>query len=413
MRIGVFFFGAVEFEGPLGVDGPAPLDRRVTPGQVWRATERLLDVGATADHLGYDAFWLTEHHFQHEGYEVIPNGLLLGAFLAARTRRISIGTMFNVVAQWHPLRLAEDFATLHNLSGGRAVLGVGRGTVPREMLPLSFGRTSVGSSDNPDQAAADALNREVTEEGIDLLLTALRQERFCHRGRHFQAPPAGIPDRGGEVRDLTLLPSPRFPFDVWQPTTSPATLAAVARRDTGAVFWLQHEDLLRRGWETYQQHWEQAHGSVLAPGARRMLVVNTHIADSHEQAVAQARPGHDEFWKFLGPYGWGRGYRSADGAPMPAGWVPTLADSMAQRTWVVGTAQEVAAGLAALRDALDLQDLTIFPSMPGESYDVAEEQLERFAAEVRPLLDPPGRPRSAGSAEPAPALLARQPVGAS
>ena len=48
--------------------------------------------------------------------------------------------MFNVVGQWHPLRLAEDFAMLHNLSGGRGVLGVGRGTVPREMLPL-YGRT--------------------------------------------------------------------------------------------------------------------------------------------------------------------------------------------------------------------------------------------------------------------------------
>jgi alkanesulfonate monooxygenase SsuD/methylene tetrahydromethanopterin reductase-like flavin-dependent oxidoreductase (luciferase family) len=39
--------------------------------------------------------------------------------------------MFNVVPQWNPLRLAEDFATLHNLSGGRGMLGVGRGTVPR------------------------------------------------------------------------------------------------------------------------------------------------------------------------------------------------------------------------------------------------------------------------------------------
>ena len=387
MRVGAFFFGAVEFDGPLGAPEPAPTHRRVTPEQVWDATERLLDIGVDAERLGYDAFWLTEHHFQHEGYEVVPNGILLGAFLAARTRRIGIGTMFNVVAQWHPLRLAEDFATLHNLSGGRGILGVGRGTVPREILPLSMGRASVGSSDNPDQAAADALNREITEEGLELLLAALRQERFCHRGRHFQAPPAGIPDRGGEVSELTLLPPPRYPFEVWQPTTSPPTLAAVARRGTGAVFWLQHDELLRRNWETYAEVREQASGLPLPPGAGRMLVVNVCLADSHEEAVARARPGHDEFWKFLGPYGWGRGYRLPNGGPAPAGWIPTLADSMAQHTWLVGTADEVAGQLAVLRDDLDLQDLTIFPSMPGESYDVSQEQLQRFAEDVRPRVE--------------------------
>lgn len=259
--------------------------------------------------------------------------------------------------------------------------------MPREILPLSMGRASVGSSDNPDRAAADALNREITEEGLELLLAALRQERFCHRGRHFQAPPAGIPDRGGEVSELTLLPPPRYPFEVWQPTTSPPTLAAVARRGTGAVFWLQHDELLRRNWETYAEVREQASGLPLPPGAGRMLVVNVCLADSHEEAVARARPGHDEFWKFLGPYGWGRGYRLPDGGPAPAGWIPTLADSMAQHTWLVGTADEVAGQLAVLRDDLDLQDLPVFPGMPGESYAAAQEQLQRFAEDVRPRVE--------------------------
>lgn len=387
MRVGVFFFGAVEFDGPLGAPEPAPTDRQVTPEQVWDATERLLDVGVDAERLGYDAFWLTEHHFQHEGYEVVPNGILLGAFLAARTRRIGIGTMFNVVAQWHPLRLAEDFATLHNLSGGRGILGVGRGTVPREILPLSMGRASVGSSDNPDQAAADALNREITEEGLELLLAALRQERFCHRGRHFQAPPAGIPDRGGEVSELTLLPPPRYPFEVWQPTTSPPTLAAVARRGTGAVFWLQHDELLRRNWETYAEVREQASGSPLPPGPAgcwwstsasptatrrrspaRVLVTTSSGSSSAPTAGAAAT-------------------RLPNGGPAPAGWIPTLADSMAQHTWLVGTADEVAGQLAVLRDDLDLQDLTVFPSMPGESYAAAQEQLQRFAEDVRPRVE--------------------------
>jgi alkanesulfonate monooxygenase SsuD/methylene tetrahydromethanopterin reductase-like flavin-dependent oxidoreductase (luciferase family) len=149
-----------------GAGPPAPVDRRYGQSAVWYAQERMLDMGIRADALGYDIFWLTEHHFQYEGYEVIGNAILFGAFLAERTRRIKIGALFNIVPNWHPLRLAEDFATLHNFSKGRAILGVGRGTVPRETLPLSNGQVSIGSFDNPDSAAADRVNREVFEESM-------------------------------------------------------------------------------------------------------------------------------------------------------------------------------------------------------------------------------------------------------
>ena len=154
METGVFFFGAVEM-GDVGAGPPVPTDRRYTQQEMWYASERMLDMGVAAEQAGFDVFWLTEHHFQYEGYEVLPNALLFGAVLAERTERIKIGALFNIVPQWHPLRLAEDFATMHNLSGGRGVLGVGRGTVPREAEPLG---TFVGSFDNPDKAEADRIN---------------------------------------------------------------------------------------------------------------------------------------------------------------------------------------------------------------------------------------------------------------
>ena len=141
MRTGVFLFGGVEMDD-AGAGAPAPTDRRYDQKTMWHAATRMLDMGVRADELGYDSFWLTEHHFQYEGYEVVPNGLMFGAILAERTRNIRIGSMFNIVAQWHPLRLAEDFATLHNISGGRGILGVGRGTVPREAQALG---TVIGS----------------------------------------------------------------------------------------------------------------------------------------------------------------------------------------------------------------------------------------------------------------------------
>jgi alkanesulfonate monooxygenase SsuD/methylene tetrahydromethanopterin reductase-like flavin-dependent oxidoreductase (luciferase family) len=104
----------------VGSGPPASMDRRYDNDAVWHATERLVGAGSTAERLGYDSYWLTEHHFQHEGYEVVPNGLMLGAVIAERTERIRLGMAFNIIPQWHPLRFAEDFSTLHNFSGGRA-----------------------------------------------------------------------------------------------------------------------------------------------------------------------------------------------------------------------------------------------------------------------------------------------------
>jgi alkanesulfonate monooxygenase SsuD/methylene tetrahydromethanopterin reductase-like flavin-dependent oxidoreductase (luciferase family) len=383
MRTGVFVFGGVEIDD-AGAGPPAPTDRRYGNEACWQATERILDTGVRADELGYDIFWLTEHHFQHEGYEVVPNGILFGATLAERTRQIRIGTMFNIVPQWHPLKLAEDFAFLHNISGGRAIMGVGRGTVPREAETLG---TKIGSFDNPERADADTLNREMFDEAVEVMRLAFDHESFSFSGKHYTFPPHGIPDRGGFVSQLTLIPRPRHPVEWWQAVTSPPTLEAAPRKGFGAVFWLKHHGFVKQWWERYAELFAGHHGRELGPGERRMLVLNVRIEDTHEQAWASARPGHDEFWKFLGPYGWSRGYMGADGKPAPAGLIPTLEESVENRTWVIGSPQEVAEGIAFYRDALGgLADLCLFPNFSGDTYAKTDEQITRYAEEVRPLL---------------------------
>ena len=164
------------------------MDRRYSSAQCWDATLKYIDAAVEAERLGFDSFWTTEHHFQYEGYEVIPNGILISTWIAARTSRMSLGTMFNVVPQWNPIRLAEDFATLHNLSGGRGILGVGRGTVPREVVHFNDKGVSIGSHDNPDMAAADEHNREVFEESMEIIRRALANETFAFNGKHFDFP---------------------------------------------------------------------------------------------------------------------------------------------------------------------------------------------------------------------------------
>ena len=113
--------------------------------------------------------------------------------LAAQTEELRFGQMFNVVPQWHPLRLAEDFALADVLTGGRMEFGVGRGTVPREAWALG---TVVASGDNEMSAEHDRINREMFEEAMEVIKLAWYQERFAYRGKHFVFPPDDVPDRG-------------------------------------------------------------------------------------------------------------------------------------------------------------------------------------------------------------------------
>ena len=382
MRTGVFLFGGVEFPD-AGAGPPSPTDRRYGHKEAWRATERIIDMGVVCDRLGFDSFWLTEHHFQHEGYEVVPNGILVGAILAERTELIRIGMAFNVVPQWHPLRLAEDFATLHNISGGRGILGVGRGTVPREAETLG---TKIGSFDNPDKAAADEYNRKQFDEAMQVIRAALDNETFSFHGEVYDLPPAGIPDRGGFVTELSLVPRPLHPYEIWQAVTSPPTLEQVPRWGWGGVFWNNHHSFVKMRWEQFAEIYAATHGRELQRGEHRLLVVSVRVEDTFEEAVASVRDGHDEFWKFLGPYGWSKGYMGADGRPAKPGLIPTLEDSIDQKTMLVGSGEQVAEAINWYDEQIGLENVLLFPAMPGDRYEKAEEQLHRIAEEVLPLL---------------------------
>src|SRR4051812_48772451 len=91
-----------------------------------------LDQMVLSETLGIDSAWLTEHHFSDYGLSAAPS--VLAAALPTRTSRTTIGTAVYVIPFHHPLRLAEETATLHILSGGRIVVGIGRGNRAREFV---------------------------------------------------------------------------------------------------------------------------------------------------------------------------------------------------------------------------------------------------------------------------------------
>ena len=132
MRVDVHFYGSV----PMRVTGSDAARDRSIGGPATTTSSpcygNLCHWAQHADRLGFDTMWLTEHHFQHEGYEVTPEPDPVRRPPGRPDRRLRFGQFFNIVPQWHPLRLAEDFAMADMLTEGRLVFGVGRGTVPRE-----------------------------------------------------------------------------------------------------------------------------------------------------------------------------------------------------------------------------------------------------------------------------------------
>jgi alkanesulfonate monooxygenase SsuD/methylene tetrahydromethanopterin reductase-like flavin-dependent oxidoreductase (luciferase family) len=122
-----------------------------------------------SERLGFDAVWLTEHHYADYGISSAPSVLL--ATVAARTERVKLGMAVWVLPFHNPLRLAEETATLDILSRGRLVVGLGRGNRPQEFL---------GHGVNQDES------RTRMEEGVEVLLKAWTEERVTFQGRHWQ-----------------------------------------------------------------------------------------------------------------------------------------------------------------------------------------------------------------------------------
>ena len=103
-----------------------PAARTQQPAERYR---ELIAEATEADRLGFDTVWLAEVHFAPR-FSVMPTPLLLLAAIAEKTTRLRLGMAVNLMPLHHPMRLAEEVATLDVLSGGRVEFGGGRGAFP-------------------------------------------------------------------------------------------------------------------------------------------------------------------------------------------------------------------------------------------------------------------------------------------
>lgn len=136
------------------------------PRTVDQLYAEVLEQAEAAEALGFDSFWIAEHHF-HE-YGACPSPAVLMGALAQRTRRIRLGIAVSVLPFHHPLGVAEEYAMVDRLSAGRLLLGVGSGYLKHEFA---------GYGIDPEE------KRARFDEALPLVLRAMSGERITHRGR--------------------------------------------------------------------------------------------------------------------------------------------------------------------------------------------------------------------------------------
>ncbi len=234
---------------------------------------RYLEQADAAEALGYDTVWATEHHCHPFG-GMTPSPQLLLTAISERTRRVRLGTSVSILPLHHPLRIAEDFALLDVLSGGRLEFGAGRGMALAGYV--EYGIPYEGSQDR-------------MKEALTLIERAWLQPRVTFEGRFYRC------------QDVMLLPRP-----LQQPRPPIWVTASV---DPASFRWIGERgyDLMILPWlfPTAPQNVEVYRAARRAAGhtgpGRVMAMYPTHIAETHEQARAAAEPCWAHWQRLLVP----------------------------------------------------------------------------------------------------------------
>jgi alkanesulfonate monooxygenase SsuD/methylene tetrahydromethanopterin reductase-like flavin-dependent oxidoreductase (luciferase family) len=377
-RFSTLYVGHIELER-CGIGGTPADDRRYSNERLVEALDTAAALARATDTLGYETLWLAEHHFQHEGYECIPSIPMLAVDLAHRTERVKIGCAFNVVPAWHPLRLAEDYAVADILTRGRVVFGVGRGYHSREVE--TFGNPMLDGE----------ANRELFEEQVEIILKALREDSFSHRGKRYAIPPE-VPYRGYPLKEITLVPRPlRQPVEVWQPIVSGSArgLDFMARHRIKGVISATAEELAERWVRDYREA-AHRHGRALELGEDLILGFRMCIDDTAERAIQRARPYFEEHAKVMAPLGmlrYSEEHVKAVAARQPQSpTTASLENGVGNRSWLCGPPGDIVAYLKELERRYPGLDHVMIAWAIGTPRALMVEQLTRFAREVMPAF---------------------------
>jgi len=161
----------------FGLHYQLPCSGSQSPVQRYRDT---LDQAVYAEALGFESVWPVEQHF-NPNLSILPSPLLMLAALAERTRTLRLGIAIVLLPLSHPVRVAEEIATLDVLSNGRVEFGIGRGSIPTHFTGFGLNQTE---------------SRERMLESLEIILQAWTSERLSFQGKFYQ------------INDLSIVPKP-------------------------------------------------------------------------------------------------------------------------------------------------------------------------------------------------------------
>ncbi len=244
---------------------------RQKPGQSDAdAFEQAFQQAEAADRWGLDGFWLAEIH-QQASRSVLSAPLNVATAIACRTKRIKVGTAVQVLPLTHPLRLAEETATVDQISGGRLMLGVGRSGNPR-----SYRAYGVPYEES----------RERFYETLDILVKAWTHDQFSYQGKYhsfdnaravprpLQRPHPPIRIAGASEDTFPMLGKLGFPL-------------FVAVR-SGSLAGLAPDLKIYR--DAYTEAGHPGRGSV-------HLRLSVHVSDTDKKAFEESEPSVMEGYK--------------------------------------------------------------------------------------------------------------------
>jgi alkanesulfonate monooxygenase SsuD/methylene tetrahydromethanopterin reductase-like flavin-dependent oxidoreductase (luciferase family) len=320
-----------------------------------------------SEELGFDAVWLTEHHFIDYGLSVDP--ATLAAAIAARTRRVRIGLAAAILPFHHPIRLAEQLALVDIVSQGRLDVGIGRGNRPVEFA--GYGVSQIES-------------RERMDEAVEVLLRAWTEERFSYEGRFFT------------FRDVGVIPKPvqRPHPPLYQVCVSKESIENTAFRGWPMLNSMLRGsvDQLATNRDLYVAALEKA---GRAPGEIAGLLrdwgVSRHIyvADTDAQARDEAKKAElwyqEAFRRFVIPD------RIEDAHPSLQAGFRAMAERLGKINWdelvrdtlAFGSPDTVAAKIEAMR-VMGVGQILCWMSFGGLPQSKIRRSMELFAREVMP-----------------------------
>ncbi len=296
------------------------------------------------DQASFDSIWTTEHHFVEDGY--LSSTMPMLAAIAARTRRIKIGSFVLLAPFYHPLRLAEDAALIDVISNGRLRLGIGVGYRHEEFEILQV-------------PIKERLGR--TLEGIEIMKRAWTGERFSFAGKYFNFKNALVRPKPA---------SPKGPEILWG-GMAPESIKRSAKLDLSFACNLGSAEIRQ-----YHQALRE-----LGKDPAAYSIVNTRqvfVADSEDEAWEAIAPGLLYQMRLYGEW------LSAGGIENSGVYRPDAA--ALRKSAIIGPPKRVIEQLKELIAQTPMTEIAMFTQQPGLDPKLVLRALKRFGTEVLPVM---------------------------